>query len=397
MSAPMRRRAAGGEGSRPGAELDVLLVDDAAQRALPDRFHRHQRARAVGAGGGATTASSPTSATRRSRPPRSARSARDRRRRAAEARRRARLGRRRRASGVRRREPHRRAARTPAPSCSRRVGARRLRGGRRAAARGQGRRRDRPHRGAARAGRRGAAGNPRSRPRRPHRARRGDRAGARMRRLGAAGPELPVDRRRGAHGALPHAEPRAREIRKNVLLTIDWGALHEGYCSDCTRTYATGERIASGRARSTRWCSRPRNRRSPPSGRRRTAKSVDAVARDRSSAAGEGDHFGHGLGHGVGLEVHEGPRLSRLAGEDPLLVGNVVTVEPASTCPVGSACGSRTSSSSRRTVRRCYSGSPRSSRSSHSASASGRAGAGAASASPSAQLPEAPRRCKRGL
>ena len=55
---------------------------------------------------------------------------------------------------------------------------------------------------------------------------------------------------------------------------------------------------------------------------------MDAVARDLIEQAGEGDHFGHGLGHGVGLEVHEGPRLSRLASEDPLRVGNVVTVEP---------------------------------------------------------------------
>ena len=59
-----------------------------------------------------------------------------------------------------------------------------------------------------------------------------------------------------------------------------------------------------------------------------SGKEVDAVARDLIEAAGEGDHFGHGLGHGVGMEVHEGPRLSRLASEDPLQVGNVVTVEP---------------------------------------------------------------------
>jgi Xaa-Pro aminopeptidase len=55
---------------------------------------------------------------------------------------------------------------------------------------------------------------------------------------------------------------------------------------------------------------------------------VDAVARQVIERAGEGEHFGHGLGHGVGLEVHEGPRLSRTAGERPLRAGNVVTVEP---------------------------------------------------------------------
>jgi Xaa-Pro aminopeptidase len=150
----------------------------------------------------------------------------------------------------------------------------------------------------------------------------------RMRRLGAEGASFPSIVAAGAHGALPHAEPRAREIHKNALLTIDWGALHEGYCSDCTRTYATGERI-SGRAREIYALVLSAQEqalaavRAGPNG-----KDVDAIARDLIDAAGHGDHFGHGLGHGVGLEIHEGPRLSRLAGDEPLQVGNVVTVEP---------------------------------------------------------------------
>jgi Xaa-Pro aminopeptidase len=150
----------------------------------------------------------------------------------------------------------------------------------------------------------------------------------RMRRLGAESASFPSIVAAGAYGALPHAEPRAREIRKNALLTIDWGALLDGYCSDCTRTYATGEGI-SERAREVYALVLEAQERAlaavkaGPNG-----KEVDAVAREVIEAAGEGDHFGHGLGHGVGLEVHEGPRLSRLASEDPLLVGNVVTVEP---------------------------------------------------------------------
>ncbi len=63
--------------------------------------------------------------------------------------------------------------------------------------------------------------------------------------------------------------------------------------------------------------------RAGPSGRE-----VDAVARAVIERAGHGEHFGHGLGHGVGMEIHEGPRLSRTAGEEPLRAGNVVTVEP---------------------------------------------------------------------
>ena len=58
-----------------------------------------------------------------------------------------------------------------------------------------------------------------------------------------------------------------------------------------------------------------------------TGREVDAVARDLIAAAGHGEHFGHGLGHGVGLEVHEAPRLAR-TGTDALEAGNVVTVEP---------------------------------------------------------------------
>ncbi|MGA8364444.1 MAG: Xaa-Pro peptidase family protein [Solirubrobacteraceae bacterium] len=160
-----------------------------------------------------------------------------------------------------------------------------------------------------------------------------------MRRLGADGPSFPSIVASGAHGALPHAEPRAEPIAPDVLVTIDWGALHEGYCSDCTRTYATGERI-SARAREIYELVRSAKAlalaavTAGPSGRE-----LDAVAREAIEAAGHGEHFGHGLGHGVGMEIHEGPRLSRTAGEDPLRAGNVVTVEPGVYLP--GECGVR--------------------------------------------------------
>ena len=151
----------------------------------------------------------------------------------------------------------------------------------------------------------------------------------RMRRLGAEAPSFPSIVAAGAHGALPHAEPREQEIPADVLVTIDWGALHEGYCSDCTRTYATGEGIsAQAREIYELVLQRPGAGARAPSGPGRSGREVDAVARAVIEQAGHGEHFGHGLGHGVGMEVHEGPRLSRTAGEEPLRAGNVVTVEP---------------------------------------------------------------------
>jgi Xaa-Pro aminopeptidase len=150
----------------------------------------------------------------------------------------------------------------------------------------------------------------------------------RMRRLGAEAPSFSSIVAAGAHGALPHAEPRGETIPRDVLVTIDWGAMHEGYCSDCTRTYATGEGI-SAQARevyelvlSAQEAGVAAVQAGP------TGRDVDAVARAVIERAGHGEHFGHGLGHGVGMDVHEAPRLSRIESEQPLRAGNVVTVEP---------------------------------------------------------------------
>jgi Xaa-Pro aminopeptidase len=149
----------------------------------------------------------------------------------------------------------------------------------------------------------------------------------RMRRLGAQAPSFPSIVASAEHGALPHAEPRDVEIAAGVLVTIDWGAHLDGYCSDCTRTYATGklstdavevyELVLSAQEEGLRAV------RAGISGRE-----VDHIARTIIQDAGHAEHFGHGLGHGVGMEIHEGPRLSRTAPDEPLRTGNVVTVEP---------------------------------------------------------------------
>ena len=150
----------------------------------------------------------------------------------------------------------------------------------------------------------------------------------RMRRLGAVGPSFPSIVAAGPHGALPHAEPRDVPTPRDTLVTIDWGALLDGYCSDCTRTYATGERLPEGAREvyelvlAAQLAGLAAVRPGP------NGKEIDAVAREVIEQAGHGEHFGHGLGHGVGLEVHEAPRLSRTAGEGSLRAGSIVTVEP---------------------------------------------------------------------
>ena len=150
----------------------------------------------------------------------------------------------------------------------------------------------------------------------------------RMRRLGAQAPSFPSIVASGDHAALPHAEPRDHPIVRDVLVTIDWGALHEGYCSDCTRTYATGEGISTQAREVYELVLSAEEQGLAAVAAGRNGREVDAVAREVIEQAGHGEHFGHGLGHGVGMEVHEGPRLSRTAGDQPLQAGNVVTVEP---------------------------------------------------------------------
>jgi Xaa-Pro aminopeptidase len=147
-----------------------------------------------------------------------------------------------------------------------------------------------------------------------------------MRHHGAQEPSFPSIVAAGPYGALPHSEPRDVEIPRHALVIVDWGARLDGYCSDCTRTFATGEvdeeaedvyelvlkaQLAGLEAT-----------RAGVSGR-----DADAAARAIIEEGGHGERFGHGLGHGVGLLVHEDPRLAKTS-EATLAAGQVVTVEP---------------------------------------------------------------------
>jgi Xaa-Pro aminopeptidase len=147
-----------------------------------------------------------------------------------------------------------------------------------------------------------------------------------MRHRGAQAPSFPSIVAAGPQGALPHAESRDAEIPRDVLVIVDFGVLLDGYCSDCTRTFATGR--LDGEATEVYelvWRAQQAGLDAVRPGP--TGREVDRVAREMIEAAGHGDHFGHGLGHGVGLEVHERPTVSK-AGDDRLQAGNVVTCEP---------------------------------------------------------------------
>jgi len=148
---------------------------------------------------------------------------------------------------------------------------------------------------------------------------------ARIRELGAE-PSFPPIVAAGANGALPHAEPGEREIGVGELVVFDMGAQLDGYCSDCTRTFATGD--PGDDAREVYELVR-RSQQAALDGTRPgiSGRDADAIAREQIAAAGHGERFGHGLGHGVGLEVHEGPRLAATS-DDELRAGNVVTIEP---------------------------------------------------------------------
>ncbi|HEU4393359.1 MAG TPA: aminopeptidase P family protein [Solirubrobacterales bacterium] len=150
-------------------------------------------------------------------------------------------------------------------------------------------------------------------------------AEARVRELGAE-PSFPAIVAAGPNGALPHAEPGERQIGRGELVVFDMGAKVDGYCSDGTRTYAVGEPGEAARE-VYEVVLRAQVAALEQIAAGASGEALDAVARRVIDEAGYGERFGHALGHGVGLEVHEGPRLAQRS-EDVLEPGEVVTVEP---------------------------------------------------------------------
>lgn len=148
----------------------------------------------------------------------------------------------------------------------------------------------------------------------------------RMRQLGAEDRSFPAIVASGGHGALPHAVPRDVPVERDTLMIVDMGCVFDGYCSDCTRTFATGS-ISDEAQEVYELVSRAQLAGLDAVRAGADCKGVDTVAREIISDAGHGEHYGHGLGHGVGLEVHEGPRLAQTA-NGSLRAGNTVSVEP---------------------------------------------------------------------
>ncbi len=130
----------------------------------------------------------------------------------------------------------------------------------------------------------------------------------------------------GENGARPHAKPRDVAIPEDTLVVVDAGCTVGGYASDCTRTFFTGE--PTGRLREVYdLCLTGQLDGLAAVAPGANGREVDAASRVAMAEAGMGDRFGHGLGHGVGLEVHELPTL-RPESDSVLVTGNVVTVEP---------------------------------------------------------------------
>ncbi len=147
-----------------------------------------------------------------------------------------------------------------------------------------------------------------------------------MRKKGGWGTAFETIVASGVHSAFPHGGCTEREIRAGALVVIDIGATYQHYCSDMTRTVVAGKPSEKQKKlyEIVRTAQEKANEAIKPKVK---AKDIDTVARKIIEDAGYGEYFVHGLGHGVGLEVHEAPTLSQVS-KEKLAVGNVVTNEP---------------------------------------------------------------------
>lgn len=148
----------------------------------------------------------------------------------------------------------------------------------------------------------------------------------RLEHLGSDGEAFPPIIASGAHAAWPHAETSRRKIRRGDPVIIDLGAVSQGYCSDLTRTVFV-QSASRSQEKLYRIVREAQSRAIEAIRPGVAAREIDAIARRFIESHGYGKYFGHGLGHGVGLSVHEPPTLNPQS-RDVLEPGMVVTVEP---------------------------------------------------------------------
>ncbi len=147
-----------------------------------------------------------------------------------------------------------------------------------------------------------------------------------MRNLGATGVSFDTIVASGVRSAMPHGVASNKVIEEGDMVTIDFGCYYEGYASDMTRTFAVGD--PGEKLKEIYAIVQEANRRVTEVAKAgMTGAELDAVARDYITEKGYGEQFGHTTGHGLGLEVHEGPSIS-YRNEDKLVENNIVTNEP---------------------------------------------------------------------
>jgi Xaa-Pro aminopeptidase len=154
----------------------------------------------------------------------------------------------------------------------------------------------------------------------------------RLRRAGFERPAFDTIAASGPNAALPHAHPTERTITEGDLVVLDFGGVYDSYCVDLTRTVSVGK--ADARVREVYAAVRDAHAQGIAAvGPGRSRFDIDAAARGVLAARGLGDAFGHGTGHGLGIEVHEEPRITRRrpdvdASDEPVAPGMVFTIEP---------------------------------------------------------------------
>ena len=143
---------------------------------------------------------------------------------------------------------------------------------------------------------------------------------------GADGAAFPVIVAAGPNGALPHAHPGERVVGSGETVVVDAGGRADGYCSDCTRTFATGE-LPDRLRQAYDVCLEAQTRALDAMRMGMGGRDVDAVARELIDSTEFAGLFGHGLGHGIGIDVHEAP-AARPESADTLAPHNVLSCEP---------------------------------------------------------------------